>query len=208
VAGVGGGGAPGSACVHAAECCRALAAAGTIDVSACSMFLMSSYPVSSCRDAMRSYGIALRTQGRDASACADPSAPPAPSIAPLGQESPGRVLAVSSSTEQRTTATAGGWVRGMDVRFECRGTFPREPQIRVDVGAGVSTVEIRLHSGADTTLLVRSSSGAIVCDDDGGDSLDAAVRMSAQPGETLSVFAGMYSGGSAQVEIEVRSRGR
>ena len=194
-----------AACERAFVCCEAVAATGMMDARSCAMFRMSTYPIGTCHETLSSYAIVLRSRGGDPSVCVDPDAPVGSALIAPEREMPFTTVSLNGngSMARDVTISAGGPVRGMVVRGDCRGTFPVQPQIRVE-GASAGRLQIAVSSGADTTLLVRSSRGEIACDDDSGGGLDPLVRLVARPGETYAVFVGVFGGGSGLAEVHVR----
>ncbi len=199
------GGVTGSAvCVRAVGCCQALSRVGVIEPSACSMYSSPYMPESSCHEVLASYAIVLRSRGADDRECSDPDAQ---RLIGLEAESPAQVMVVTGgSIPGAVPVTGGGPVHGGSNSPSCRGWFSTQPQLRVDVGAGVSELEISVEAPRDTTLLVRGPNGSIECDDDSGGGLNPMVRVSSRDGDHFSVFVGVYSGGATSATAHVTRR--
>lgn len=96
-----------------------------------------------------------------------------------------------------TTGMAGGVQQASILDPSCVGNVPMTPQHTVTVGAAIPLLRILVNAGtsADTTLVVRTPSGAYVCNDDSGDpgnGLNPTVEIpNAAPGD-YAVYVGGY----------------
>jgi len=87
---------------------------------------------------------------------------------------------------------AGGTVPGNAVNPNCRGYYTQQPSHVLMTPTGFGQIRFVVNSGIDTTLLVMLPNGQILCDDDGGNGLNALLATSSQAGP-IRVWVGSYS---------------
>jgi hypothetical protein len=110
-----------------------------------------------------------------------PQAPPTYGSAPL---------ALSRGTALR--GIAGGPVALNSVNGNCLGYAQPMPSHVLNVAPGTAQVRIGAVSNVDTTLMVQTPDGRILCDDDGGEGLNPLLEFAASPGQ-YRVWVGSYS---------------
>lgn len=91
---------------------------------------------------------------------------------------------------------AGGGVSLSSVDGRCRGYAQPGPSHVLLVPPGPTTVRIGAISSIDTTLMVQTPDGRILCDDDGGEGLNPLLEFHAIPGP-IRVWVGSYSASNA-----------
>ena len=115
----------------------------------------------------------------------------APQAAPTYGSAP---LMLNRGTTLR--GIAGGPVTLSDVSGNCRGYAQPMPSHVLNVSPGTSQVRIGATSDVDTTLMVQTPDGRILCDDDGGEGLNPLLEFAATPGQ-YRVWVGSYSSSSS-----------
>ena len=110
-----------------------------------------------------------------------PQSPPAYGAAPLALNRPTALRGV-----------AGGPVSLSSVDGGCLGYAQPMPSHILNVSPGTSQVRLGAVSDTDTTLMVQTPDGRILCDDDGGDGLNPLLDFAASPGQ-YRVWVGSYS---------------
>ena len=101
-----------------------------------------------------------------------PQAPPTYGSAPL---------VLNRGTALR--GIAGGPVALNSVNGNCLGYAQPMPNHILNVSPGTSQVRIGSVSNVDTTLMVQTPDGRILCDDDGGEGLNPLLEFAASPGQ-------------------------
>lgn len=110
---------------------------------------------------------------------------------------------------QRTSlrGIAGGGVSLSSVNGSCRGYAQPNPSHVLMVQPGVQGVRIAGRSGIDTTLMVQMPDGRVMCDDDGGGSLNPLLDIPAVPGQ-WRIWVGSYSGSNTgPYDLDVQAAG-
>lgn len=97
--------------------------------------------------------------------------------------------------------SAGGTVRGSEMRVtgsSCTyASYPSAPQLVVTLTTPQPGLRFLTHSGSvDSALAVRMPNGQVLCDDDGGENLDAALDMPGLPGR-YEIFVGTWNRAAA-----------
>lgn len=101
------------------------------------------------------------------------------------------VLAGPSMASSRE-GIAGGPLEASTLGSNCRGRIPAVPHLTL-VTRDHRRVVLTTASNNDLTMVVRDASGALHCDDDGGESNQPRVETYAAPG-VLQVWVGTFSG--------------
>lgn len=102
--------------------------------------------------------------------------------------------AVMDGTMLTMSGMAGGRMSLARMSSACRGYAQRSPSHVLATPGG--PLRITTAAGSDTTLAARLPNGMIVCDDDGGDGLNALLDVITDPGN-VEVWVGSYSGGGS-----------
>lgn len=92
---------------------------------------------------------------------------------------------------------AGGAVDARTLGGECRGFIAVEPTYVVDYTASHLPLSISANSSADTTLVVRTPTGAYFCNDDGDTGLNPSLTIPEPVSGQYQIWVGVYGGGSA-----------
>jgi len=91
---------------------------------------------------------------------------------------------------------SGGPIQASNMSPECRGTMAGPPSPIVNRATGFPRWRFVVRANSDPTLVVRYPDGRVVCNDDGGGSLNPLVEAPTGPGQIM-VWVGTYgSGGS------------
>jgi hypothetical protein len=94
------------------------------------------------------------------------------------------------------TGNFGGPIQASNMSPDCRGWISGPPSHIVNARTGFPNLRFVVRASSDTTLVVRYPDGRIVCNDDGGGSLNPLVEGPTGPGQIM-VWVGSYgSGGS------------
>lgn len=89
----------------------------------------------------------------------------------------------------------GGPLQASTISGDCRGWISQAPNHVVNARTGFPNLRFVVRGDADSTLVVRYPDGRVVCDDDGGGSLQPLVEGPTGPGQIL-VWVGSYASGS------------
>lgn len=87
--------------------------------------------------------------------------------------------------------TFGGPIQASNMSPDCRGWISGPPSHVVNARTGFPNLRFVVRASSDTTLVVRYPDGRIVCDDDGGGSLNPLVEGPTGPGQIM-VWVGSY----------------
>jgi hypothetical protein len=139
----------------------------------------------------------------------------APLVAPIGASAQyvsdgmpafGRAT-VLGGQRQVLRGTAGGYVSLASVNGSCRGYSQPNPSHVLTVAPGVASVQLQGRASIDTTLMVQTPDGRILCDDDGGGYPNPRLDLGAMPGD-YRVWVGSYSGTTAgPYDLDVMATG-
>lgn len=102
---------------------------------------------------------------------------------------------------------SGSWVElsSLDGARGCSGYVPRQPHLVLRTAHG-GAVTIETQSQQDNVMLLVTSDGQYVCDDDSGDGFNAAISRTVPAGEHR-VWVGSYSNGqSFPINVRVRAQ--
>lgn len=127
-----------------------------------------------------------------------PSVPPTPPVTTpvVGGGSATLVLAPGFAPDPSVvTGVAGGPVSAASFGPSCRGNLSATPSLLLTTSGDFPSLRLVVNSDVDTTLVVRLSNGVVLCDDDGGGSLNPLIQSSFPPGQH-QVFVGTYSAGT------------
>jgi hypothetical protein len=90
------------------------------------------------------------------------------------------------------TGVMGGNVVASQFGPNCRGSIFAAPSHVIRTRSGFRNIRFVVSAQADSTLMVMLPNGQILCDDDGGGSLNPLVQAPSPPGE-IRVWVGVYS---------------
>ncbi len=123
----------------------------------------------------------------------------APAPAPSGATYGTVTLRVGFTPDPHVVALqAGGSDNASRFGSNCLGFVAQRPDVRLVYTAGSLPLIISSGASADTTLVVRGPGGAVYCDDDGGEGLNASVRLDRPRSGTYDIWVGTYSSGSLE----------
>ena len=93
---------------------------------------------------------------------------------------------------------AGGSISASAIDGSCRGYVSQEPNHVLMSQSGFRQLRLLVNSSVDTTLVVMTPNGQILCNDDGGggSGLNPVVNLSSGPGP-IRVWVGTYSASGA-----------
>lgn len=91
-----------------------------------------------------------------------------------------------------TVLAAGGPIDAGTVDGMCNGFIATEPDFRLNYTSGDWPLRVYINSDADTTLLMRTPSGEIMCNDD-HDGLNPSLALSNPTSGTYEVYIGTYT---------------
>ncbi|MBN8616796.1 MAG: hypothetical protein J0L92_39800 [Deltaproteobacteria bacterium] len=135
-----------------------------------------------------------------------PAAASAQYVVPQAPPSYGQA-AISGNQRTSLRGIAGGGVSLSSVNGSCRGYAQPNPSHILSVSPGVQSVRIAGRSGIDTTLMVQMPDGRVMCDDDGGGSLNPLLDLPAVPGQ-WRIWVGSYSGSNTgPYDLDVMAAG-
>ena len=97
---------------------------------------------------------------------------------------------------QVLAGTAGGTMAANQMNSACRGYVTSTPNHIVNVTGNFSTLRLIGSAAGDTTLVVRTPTGAFLCDDDGGGNRNPLVQ-GAFPAGSYQVWVGTWSSGES-----------
>lgn len=97
---------------------------------------------------------------------------------------------------------AGGGINANGFGGNCVGWIADAPDYSVFWGGG-SNLIISSVSSADTTLVVRTPAGNIICDDDSGEGLNPAIGFTNATGGRYDIWVGTLSGGLAPAQLRI-----
>jgi hypothetical protein len=92
---------------------------------------------------------------------------------------------------------AGGNIEASRIMSSCRGYVAAAPDVRLNFSPGSLPLILSVVSSTDTTLLVRSPSGRLFCDDDGGQGLNPSLRFERPESGAYDIWVGNYGGRNA-----------
>jgi len=92
---------------------------------------------------------------------------------------------------------AGGDVDASISLDNCRGFVTAAPDVRLNYTAGAFPLIFSVDADADTTLIVNDPSGAWICDDDSGPSLNPLIALDNPQSGQYDIWIGTYSPGPA-----------
>ncbi|MDP3275813.1 MAG: hypothetical protein Q8Q09_11495 [Deltaproteobacteria bacterium] len=103
----------------------------------------------------------------------------------------GGSVALSGRATRRARGRSGGTVEAHTLDSNCRGYVFTPPTWNVNVSAPAGDVRFMVTSAADTTLMVRTPSGAVMCNDD-ANGLNPMVTVSNAEIGQYTVWVGIY----------------
>ncbi|MGE0785073.1 MAG: hypothetical protein AB7S26_05240 [Sandaracinaceae bacterium] len=86
----------------------------------------------------------------------------------------------------------GGPVPAAQVNSGCRGYVSEQPSHVIVSNSGFRNLRFVVSGSSDNTLLVMLPNGQVLCDDDGGESMNALVQTSVPRGR-IAIWVGSYS---------------
>lgn len=86
----------------------------------------------------------------------------------------------------------GGPIQASQVNSGCRGYISQQPSHVVISRTGFRQIRFIVSAQSDTTLVVMLPNGQILCDDDGGEGLNALIQTTAPRGR-IAIWVGAYS---------------
>lgn len=129
-----------------------------------------------------------------------PGLPPPPQVSGAQPNSPPAFGVVSLRTgfmpdPQVVAGSAGGPVEASQIDPSCRGWVTPQPGHVLMSQTGFRNLRLVVNSGSlDTTLVVMLPNGQIICNDDGGSSMNPLLSVSSPPGP-IRIWVGTYSSG-------------
>lgn len=97
---------------------------------------------------------------------------------------------------------AGGPISLSSVDGSCRGMASVQPSHVILAPGPIADVRIEVRASADSTMMVRLPDGRTLCDDDGGEGLNAMIETGSIAGP-IYVWIGSYSGGTFPYDLTV-----
>lgn len=104
--------------------------------------------------------------------------------------------------------SAGGHAntRDLDMPAACRGFIhPEAPALTLRYTASSVALQIYVHAGEDTTLIVRDPAGKWVCDDDSL-AKNPAIRFAQPVSGSYAIWVGSYGGGAPAADVYISER--
>jgi hypothetical protein len=102
---------------------------------------------------------------------------------------------------------AGGGINAGNLGGGCAGFIADAPDYRLNYTAGGSPLVISVLANSDTTLVVNNPSGAWLCDDDSGGSLNPLVQINNPLSGQYDIWVGTFSGGTANATLQIAENG-
>lgn len=103
-----------------------------------------------------------------------------------------------------TVLAAGGPIDAGSIDGACNGFIASEPDFRLNYTSGDWPLRVYVQSDSDTTLLMRTPSGEVMCNDD-FDGLNPSLSLADPASGTYEVFIGTYdpTGGNPNATLAV-----
>jgi hypothetical protein len=93
---------------------------------------------------------------------------------------------------QDFTLQAGGQINAFDTNSSCAGFVADVPDYQLTVAPGTGAIDLAITSDVDTTLVVVTPNGAVLCNDDAVD-LNPGLQISSPTAGSYAVWVGTYS---------------
>jgi hypothetical protein len=101
---------------------------------------------------------------------------------------------------QRARGRTGGSVPSSDLHSACsRGFITTEPSHAVSIDRAGLPLQFRVTSASDTTLMIRSPTGEVQCDDDSGGGFNPMIQFSASVRGAYTVWVGTFQQGRSNL---------
>jgi hypothetical protein len=93
---------------------------------------------------------------------------------------------------QDFTLQAGGQINAFDTNSSCAGFVADVPDYQLTVAPGTGAIDLAITSDVDTTLVVVTPNGSVLCNDDAVD-LNPGLQISSPTAGSYAVWVGTYS---------------
>jgi hypothetical protein len=171
---------------------QAMLAPGTYQIYVGSYMQGQNYPYNLAVTELPSYTVAQIPAPTGAPAGAAPTA----AVPTGGAPSMATVAPGFMPDPQVLAGTAGGAMQDSQMNPACRGFVAPTPNHIINATGNFGSLRLVGSAQQDTTLVVRTPSGAFLCDDDSGGSANPLVQGAFAPG-SYQVWVGSYSAGQA-----------
>ena len=175
---------------------QAMLAAGTYQVYIGSYMQGQNYPYNLAVTELPTFSVAQIPAPTGAPAGAPAAALPTAAVPTGGAPSMATLAPGFLPDPHVLSGTAGGAMQASQMNASCRGFVAPTPNHIITATGNFPSLRLVGAAQQDTTLVVRTPTGAFLCDDDGGEGANPLVQGAFGPG-TYQVWVGSYSAGQA-----------